>query len=296
MSTFILETSEQVWKRAGSESVTRPATGSDEKKVHFADLTWTEAQAALTSPRRPVLLFPVGATEAHGPHLPLRTDPLISLGMCRRAVAALRDDPDVRPLILPTLSFTVTRYAGGFAGTVHVSEDTLRSMVVDVCRSLIGQGFRRIVIVNNHFEPEHVQTLHRAVDEVEAATEVTVGYLDLTRKERARRLTEEFWRLGSHAGQYEASLVLADAPELVNSEVLRSLPAVDVNLVKAISGGLKDFREMGMAQAYNGTPAKATREEGESSYEALTEMLVEVIRQVAFGSGGRDQPGLYSRV
>ncbi len=53
---------------------------------------------------------------------------------------------------------------------------------------------------------------------------------------------------------------------------------------------------MGLVQAYNGAPAEATASEGEETFAVLTGMLVEVVRDLAAGTGGRDRPGLYGRV
>jgi creatinine amidohydrolase len=268
----------------------------DEHDMYYANLAWPELEARLRATRPTVLLFPVGATEPHGPHAPLRTDPLISLGMCRRAVQRLEGDPELSALILPSLEFAVTRYAGSFPGPIHVSEDTLRAVIVDVCVSLIKKGFRYLVLVNNHFEPEHVRTLHRSVDTVLAETGCLVGYLDLTRRDRAAALTEEFRKSECHAGRYETSLVLADQPELVNEAVMRSLPEVPISLVSVIGQGMKDFVEMGLTQAYNGDPAAASAAEGEAIYATLTDMLVDLMRALVRGTGGRDQPGFYNRV
>lgn len=265
-------------------------------EMYYANLSYPKVEALLRAERKTVLLFPVGSTEPHGPHSPLCTDPLISLGMCRRAVQQLEHDPEMNALILPTLAYGVTRYTQGFGGVIHVNEDTLHAMIVDICRSLIQKGHRYIVLVNNHFEPEHVQTLHRAIDTIQAETGVTTGYLDLTRKERAKTLTPEFAKGECHAGRYETSLVLADHPELVDPEVQRQLPYVPVNLVKVIGEGLKDFREMGLVQAYNGSPAEATAEEGEEIYARLTAMLIGVMRELVRGTGGRDLRGFYNRV
>jgi len=242
-----------------------------------------------------LLLWPVGSTEPHGPHSPLSTDPIISIGIAERVARRLADDPELAALILPTLSYAVTRYSAGFAGAIHVSEDSLRRMIVDVCAALAAQGFPHVVLVNNHFEPEHVQTLHRALDEL-AEQGIRAGYLDLTRRERAQRLTEEF-KLGEcHAGRYETSLVLAQSPELVDGDAMEELPSVPVSLPQVIAAGLKDFREMGLAQAYCGAPAEATAEEGEATYETLAEMTIELIRELVSGTGGRDRSGLFGRV
>lgn len=215
--------------------------------------------------------------------------------MCRRAAARLQDDPEVRPLVLPPLPYGVTRYAGAFPGAVSLSEETLVALLVDLCTDLLRQGFRHLVVVNNHFEPEHLRAIHRALDTVEARTGRAVGYLDLTRRERAVRLPEEFRSGACHAGRYETSLVLAERPEWVHGERMRALPPIPISLVEAIQRGLRDFRAMGLEQAYCGAPAEATREEGEATFEILTDMLVGVIRDLVRGAGGRDRPGRLGR-
>ena len=268
----------------------------DDRDLYFANLTWRRIEHLLGSDRPTVLLFPVGSTEPHGPHAPLSTDVLISQGTCLRAARTLSTDPDVRALILPSLSYAVTQYAAAFPGAIHVSEEGFRALVTDVCCSLIDQGFRYISLVNNHFEPAHVQALHRVADDIESARSATIGYVDLTRKERAARLTEEFRRAECHAGRYETSLVLADHPDLVDHDAIRALPYLPVDMASGIAGGAKDFLALGMDQAYCGSPAEATVDEGAQSFDVLAEMLVEALRQLVAGVGGRDRPGLYGRI
>jgi creatinine amidohydrolase len=230
--------------------------------------------AELTSPklgalRDPVALWPVGAIEPHGPHAPLGTDTLISVGMCERAAARLDD-----AVVLPALPFGVTRYAAAFPGAIGISEETLRAVVLDVAAALDKQGFRRLVIVNNHFEPEQVATLRAAAEEAGAL------YLDLVRRRNARRLTDEFGRGSCHAGRYETSLVLADAPQLVDP-AMADLPANEVDMPAAMAAGRTDFVAMGMDRAYCGAPAEATADEGRATFETLTDILVELVRAEA---------------
>lgn len=241
----------------------------------FADLTSTQVAELLAGPRTPVLLLPVGAVEPHGPHAPLGTDEIISAGMCARAAARLADDPDVRVLVLPTLNYGVTRYASAFPGAVSVGAATLRALVVDVCGSLAAQGLSRIVVVNNHFEPEHVATLRAAT------AQAGVAYLDLVRRHNAARLTDEFRSGACHAGRYETSLVLVERPELVDTAAAGALPPLPVNMATAMADGKTDFLAMGMDRAYCGDPASASSAEGRSTFETLTELLVETIREVA---------------
>jgi creatinine amidohydrolase len=226
--------------------------------VRLADLAYPDF------PEGAIALLPLGATEPHGPHAPLGTDTLISVGICERA--ATRLDGEIPVLVLPELPYGVTRYAASFPGAVSIDEDTLRALVTEVCR-----GFERAILVNSHFEPEQVRTLR----------ETGLPLFDLTRRAYAERLTDEFREGSCHAGRYETSLVLADKPELVQTERMRTLPSRPVAMPAAIAAGQTDFLALGMDEAYCGSPAEATADEGKDTYETLTEMLVEQIREVA---------------
>jgi creatinine amidohydrolase len=236
--------------------------------MRLAELT--SARLEELRAQRPVALWPVGAVEPHGPHAPLGTDTLISVGICERAAALLDDPPAV---VLPPLPFGVTRYAAAFAGAIGISDATLRAVVREVAAAVAAQGFRRLAIVNCHFEPEQVATLRAAAEEAGAL------YLDLVRRRNAQRLGEEFRRGSCHAGRYETSLVLADAPALVDRVTMAALPPLEVDMPAAIAAGRTDFVAMGMERAYCGAPGDATAEEGRATFATLAEMLVELVRE-----------------
>jgi creatinine amidohydrolase len=242
----------------------------------FSELTTTELDELAGSPHPPVLLLPAGAVEPHGPHAPLGTDVLIAQAICERTAQALAGDERHRALVLPALPYGVTRYAAAFRGAAGVSESTLTALVVELCQSLARDGFAKIVVVNCHFEPEQVRALRDAVSELGDG----VRLFDLTRRALASRLTDEFRRGSCHAGSYETSLVLSERPELIDTALASDLPALDVNMPAAIGSGQTDFVAMGMDQAYCGAPAEATAEEGQRTYAVLTEMLIELIREL----------------
>jgi creatinine amidohydrolase len=56
---------------------------------------------------------------------------------------------------------------------------------------------------------------------------------------------------------------------------------VAVDMPAAMRAGRTDFRAMGMEQAYCGAPAEASGSEGETTFEVLTAMLVDTIRELA---------------
>lgn len=243
--------------------------------IAFAELTSPQVAEVLAGPRKPVLLLPVGAVEPHGPHAPLATDQLISAGMCERAAERLADDPDLWVFVLPAVHYGVADLSAAFPGGISIGASTLRALLVDICSSLAKQGFDRIVVVNNHFEPAHVTTLRTATEEA------GVAYLDLVRRRNAERLTDEFRSGSCHAGQYETSLVLADHPDLVDTATAATLPPVPVDLPAVMAEGKTDFAAMGMNRAYCGDPAGASVAEGQSTFDTLTDLLVEKIREVA---------------
>lgn len=215
-------------------------------------------------PTDAVHLLPLGATEPHGPHAPLSTDTLISVGICKRAAERL--EGEIRVVVLPAVPYGVTRYGAAFPGAVSIGEETLRSLVTEIAESA-----GPLVLVNSHFEPEQVETLRST----------GLPLLDLSRRHNAERLTDEFQAGSCHAGRYETSLVLAEQPELVRADRMQALPKRHVDMPAAIRAGQTDFLAMGMAEAYCGAPAEATAEEGRETFETLTEMLVELIREVA---------------
>lgn len=130
----------------------------------LGELTYEEAADVVA--KGAVALLP-GATEAHGPHLPLATDVIISETAAMRA-SVLLERNGVEALVLPPLAYAVTDFAMGFGGTISLPRDTARALVGDVCLAALKSGFRAVVLCNAHLEPGHLETLRSAVEEVQA--------------------------------------------------------------------------------------------------------------------------------
>lgn len=231
-----------------------------------SEMTWTEVDEALKD--RPVALVPVGAIEAHGPHLPLTTDSVIAVEMARRGAAKLKER-GVPSLILPPVHFTVADYGADFAGTISVSPETAVALMRDVALSA-SKRHRCVAFVNIHLEPRHLECLRKAVDEAKKGG-ANACFADITKKRWAELLGEAFAQ-GDHAGAFETSLMMAAAPEMVRERERISLPPTD-GLMGALKKGAKTFLEAGGEDAYFGDPTAASAEEGENLYEALAEAL-----------------------
>ena len=243
--------------------------------MSFGDCTWTEIRDMLAA-GPVVVMAPCGAVEAHGPHLPLNTDVIISEGVARRA-AAMLTARGISTLILPALSYAPAAYAEAFAGTIGIGAETARAQLVDIGRSLHGQGIACLGLANSHFDPANVAMLRAAAADI-SQLGLRVAFPDFTRRALAQQLTPEFQSGACHAGQFETSLVLADRPDLVRAQAQLALAENPASLTEAFSRGAKTFEEAGGPLAYFGAPAAASAAEGERSYAIMAQALADAVR------------------
>ena len=244
--------------------------------VHeLAQLTWEEVRDLDRA--RTIVVLPVGAIEAHGPHLPLATDVVIAAAMARAGARRLAARHPV--LILPGLAYTAAGFAATFHGTLSISGSTVTALIVDLARSLSSQGFRLLAIANAHLDPEHLTALHEAVKLAKADRLLPIIFPDLTRRPWGSRLGAEFKSGACHAGQFETSIILSERADAVRDEVRRSLAPNPQSLAHAIKAGKRTFEEAGGPRAYFGDPAAANAKEGSKLVDALGGILEEAVME-----------------
>ena len=243
--------------------------------VHeLAQLTWEEVRDL--DREHTLVVLPVGAIEAHGPHLPLDTDVVIATAMARAGARKLAARGRV-VVILPALAYTAASFGAAFHGTLSVSAITVTALIVDVARSLSHQGFRLLALANVHLDPEHVTALNEAVKVAQADRLLPIIFPDLTRKPWGTRLGEEFKSGACHAGRFETSIVLREQADAVRDEVRQSLAPNPQSLSQAIKAGKRTFEAAGGPRAYFGDPAAATADEGARLIDALGAILEEAV-------------------
>jgi creatinine amidohydrolase len=247
----------------------------------LAHLTWQDVGGA--DRERAVAILPVGAVEAHGPHLPIATDVLIAEAMAHAGADKL-SVRGLEVLLLPVLAYAAAPFAADFPGTLSPDAGALTLQVVGVAESLARHDFEVLAIANAHLDPTHLAALHAAVTEVRQAGKIRVVFPDVTQRPWAMRLTAEFRSGACHAGRYETSLVMAIRPDLVREDVRLRLPPNARSLSTAIAAGHMSFVEAGGPSAYFGYPAEATLEEGRSSLAALGAILEEAV-MIEFARG-----------
>lgn len=251
--------------------------------ARIANLPYTAVQQALAA--GPVVaILPCGATEAHGPHLPLATDVIISEGIAAFALPKL-EEKNVRAFVLPALAYAPAEYAAEFKGTISISVAAAKAVLLDIARSLKAQGFAVLALANSHFDPANVTMLREASETIAKDIGLKVAFADFTRRKLAEILTDEFKSGACHAGQFETSLVMAARPELVDEAARSQARDNPASLTDAFAKGAKTFKQAGGPEAYFGYPAKASSDEGVETYEKMSDALVEAMLQALGPSG-----------
>mgnify|MGYP001414064370 CR=1 FL=1 len=252
---------------------------TEKETIFLGEIATTELNEQLEKTDKAVLLWPVGSTEPHGPHLPLATDIILSKRNAVDAAIELRR-AGVYTLVAPDLPYGVTEFAAGFSGAITVPEDTLVDFLSAAMSSFLDNGFAHVCLINHHLEPGQLNALQRAKRRVNEARGEGHASVPLVIDRRwGRHLGDEFRSGACHAGEYEGSLILAATPELFRHEAAKQLPDVDISLSTAIKAGKTSFLEAGADSAYTGTPSTATRDEGERLYSVLRSMVVTEVQE-----------------
>jgi creatinine amidohydrolase len=175
----------------------------------------------LTSPELDALdrsipvILPVAAIEQHGLHLPLATDRMIVEYFCQQ----LHEDIPEQVLILPVMGVGCSEHHMDFTGSLTLQHDTFLRQAEDILGSVAFHGFKNLIIYNSHggnlgisqVIVEHFGHRHPECRMVLATWWKITG-------EALFELNETGEGGVGHAGEFETSLMMLIAPELVNHD------------------------------------------------------------------------------
>jgi mycofactocin precursor peptide peptidase len=156
--------------------------------------TLTSPEAGELATAGALLAVPVGATEQHGPHLPLSTDTDLAVALCARLTAA-------RPGVLaaPPLAYGASGEHQDFPGTLSIGAEATELLLIELCRSAT-RTFSRVLLVSTH--GGNAGAVRRAERRLRAESRDILAWLPA-------------WEGDAHAGRAETSLELALAPDRV---------------------------------------------------------------------------------
>ena len=230
--------------------------------MHLGDATWVDIERARSrsddGTLAPIVLIPIGSTEQHGPHLPMRTDTLIAEEIAGRAVH--HTDGLV---VGPTIAVSASGEHAGFPGTLSIGTATTSAMVIELVRS--ADWAAGVVLVNGHGGNHAAIT--DAVTTLTAEGRKVLGWWPSW----PRRL--DGGPADLHAGRIETSMMLAIDPGLVRLEL--AVAGVDASLDELRTRGVRAVSANGVL----GDPDGASGREGEKFITAFVEDLVHQIER-----------------
>lgn len=221
--------------------------------MSVADLTWPEAGEYSTPDV--ILAVPLGATEQHGPHLPLSTDTDIAVALCEGLAARRRD-----VLVAPPLPYGSSGEHAGFPATLSIGQAALELVLIELCRSATDT-FERVLLVSGH--GGNLEPLRRAETLLRAESRDVRGWFPR-------------YDGDPHAGRAETALMLALRPESVRldrAERGDTRPLTEV-LALLRAGGVRAVSANGVL----GDPAGASAEEGRVLLDQLITHLYDTTR------------------
>jgi len=261
--------------------------------LELAKIPFPEVKRLAESGRALVVL-PVGVVEEHGAHLPLGMD-CFAAEIYSAAAAPHLEEAGYEVVVAPTINYGVARAAIDIPGTLSLEPETLRSMVVEIGRSLARHGLNRLVILNGHRDLHHMKALDDAraiLIEDKSAQVLCVGFASDAAITTAcyRDGVRQFYNSPrpdreGHGGESETSLALNSFPDLVNKEIIKELkPNFDYD-VEAFRNETKDYGSLSDGRGYFGWPQAATAETG----ERLVAIRGKNIAQVILKAWGKPQ-------
>jgi creatinine amidohydrolase len=226
--------------------------------------------------RDAIVILPVAALEQHGPHLPVEVDSRLGEEVAARTArkVAARGQAIV---VLPVLWTGLSEHHMSFSGTVTLDFPVFSAMVEGVVRSVLRDGFKRVVLLNAHGGNENA--LRTITD-------------DLTPKLGVPIVQFTYWYAAAvaiakiletqgglqHACEAETSMMMAVRPELVAED---RIPLAKVNMTPDIAdvvgGGVYRWRAIGARSASGviGNPEAASKEKGERLFDAISDALAD---------------------
>lgn len=236
---------------------------------------------------RAIAVLPVGATEQHGPHLPLSVDADLADGVVAAALPHLATDLPVLFLPTQTLGFSPEHQA--YPGTLTLSSRTLISLWTEIGESVARAGVKKLVLLNAH--GGQVGLMDPVARDLRARLGMlvySVNWFNLPLCPEVEGLfSAEEHRWGVHAGQIETAMMLALRPERVALQHAQHFASAAQQRAAdfPILGNGRSAKLAWQMQDYNpagavGNASAATAEQGRAVVDAAGRALAQLLAEI----------------
>ena len=163
------------------------------------------------------LVWPFGACEQHGPHLPLITDTFFAEKILIEVFQEIQEDFPI--WMLPSQAIGFSPEHASFPGTISLSAGVMLQLISEVGKQAAEMGFRRLVFFNAHGgQIGLLQAVARQLRVQCPSMAVLPCFLWSGVDELNNLIPNREVEEGLHAGLAETSLMLHLNPEFVGIE------------------------------------------------------------------------------
>ncbi len=256
----------------------------------WADLTTRQFAQLRDAPNiaQVVALLPVGATEQHGPHLPVSVDSVLVEAVVTGALPLLAAELPV--LVLPTQRIGKSNEHARFPGTLSLSAETLIRVWTEIGDAVAATGIRKLLLFNAH--GGQVGMMDIVARDLRARHDLIVYFSNWYDLPIPDAVMAPFGaaerRFGVHAGDVETSMMLAlqagrvdmtQARDFVSNSQARAaeFPILGNGRSAKLAWQMQDVNAMGAA----GNAAAASAAKGRALLDAAAQQLALLLAELS---------------
>ncbi len=242
----------------------------------LAYMTWVEIKNVINKGNA-ICIIPVGSTEQHGPHMVEGTDSFIAEFISNKLAQELGNS-----IIAPTINFGFSDYHLAFPGTISISRDLLKAILLITATNLINHGFKYVIYIPGHGgDFDSCNDACRELN-IKYGKEMVLTYPSFTEFSNAisKPCLDAGLKpddVGAHSGVGETSLMMYIDQNLVRMDKLQ----------KGSTGNLTDMRKTMLTSGTDkvspigvlGDPLLARNEYGKDGAENVFKMLLDYLRK-----------------
>ena len=239
----------------------------------FRDKSWPELERMI--PERPLVILPVGTTEEHGRHLPVGTDAMIASSFGERLAKAVYGKLPV--LLMETVQYGYSmEIVRRWPGCPNVRPRVFMDYIYEICSSMIGMGFFKIVILDchgNHDGP--LRTVMREIADGHGRFIMTLSPAALSAD--VYNSIKKDPEGDIHGGEWETSWILALDERLVNKDEYTDVDAIRCN--GRLRGPVSTWGLQKTRTGLFGNPTYASAETGRAIIDAAVSSGAEYLEE-----------------
>jgi creatinine amidohydrolase len=233
-------------------------------------------------------VLPLGATEQHGPHLPLSVDRTLVDGVIAAALPHLPAQLPV--LVLPTQQVGYSPEHLDFPGTLSLSFTTVTSSWIELGECVARAGVKKLLLLNSH--GGQVSLLDIVARELRNRAKLIVyscSWWNLPLGDAVNGMfSGDEHRFGVHGGEIETSLMLALRAQYVqmthardfkssSQERAAKYPILGNGSSAKLAWQMQDYNAQGAA----GNAAAATADKGRAILDAAGIQLALMLQELS---------------